>query len=95
MITEKKQLELAASDALVKGHRDLNERQRDVLLHALRHPGTEYTIQLHTDLSKVTYGTARADLLGLAVRGLMDQVKTGKSIIFTLSPHLDEHLKQE
>jgi len=95
MYIEKKQLEFAASDALVKGHPDLNERQRDILLHAIRHPGTEYTIQLHTDLSKVTYGTARADLLGLSVRGFMDQVKTGKTIIFTLSPHIDEQLKQQ
>jgi hypothetical protein len=94
MYDQKPKLELTASDALVRGYPDLNERQRDILLRALRHPGTEYTIQLHTDLSQVTYGTARADLLGLTVRGFMDQVKNGKTIVFTVSPNLDEQLKQ-
>jgi len=49
----------------------LNYRQRALISHALRHPGTVYTTNGHQTSHNVTFHTARADLMGLAEQGFL------------------------
>jgi len=61
----------------------LNHRQREILLHALRDSSDIYRIADHQSAQQISYQTARNDLLGLAQAGLMQQQKAGKAFIFT------------
>jgi Fic family protein len=76
-ITEVRQVE-----ALLRGSVDLKHRQLALLSHALKHPGTRYTIQSHRRSHNIVYETARTDLLDLAARGLVQQRKSGRSYVF-------------
>ena len=55
--------------------------------HALRHPGTRYTIESHKMSHGVTYQTARTDLLDLESEGLLSKGRSGKA--FTFMPVVD------
>jgi Fic family protein len=74
--------------------RQLNHRQRALLLHALRHPDKRYTIEGHRSSHDVTYQTARSDMLGLAAAKLMAQYKHGRSFVFIPTADLAEKLKR-
>ena len=71
---------------------DLNDRQLDIIDHALRHPGAQYDIRQHQTDQGVVYETARGDLLGLAEKGLMAARKKGRKLVFTAVPALEEEL---
>lgn len=60
----------------------LNHRQKALLTHALKHPGTAYRIEDHQRTHAVVYQTARTDLLGLASLGLLEKVKEGRAFVF-------------
>lgn len=60
----------------------LNHRQRALLLSAVRRPDNRYTIAGHQGEHRVTYATARADLLGLVRLKLMRKGKQGKAFVF-------------
>ncbi len=60
-----------------------NERQLDLIGHALRHPNARYDIRQHQTNFGVVYETARTDLLGLADKGLLLKGKAGKSFHFS------------
>jgi hypothetical protein len=70
----------------------LNHRQRQLISHALRHPGFHYTIQSHRLSHNVVYQTARTDLLDLAERGLLHARKVGKTWHFTPADDLEQKL---
>jgi len=70
---------------------NLNLRQRDILINALKNPNREYKIAAHRGLHKISYATARADFLGLVELGLMESKIVGKTGIFT--PVKDIQLK--
>ena len=61
---------------------DLNARQNELLGHAARHPNAQYTFALHQNLHRVTYQTARTDLLELEARGFLILQKQGKKFVF-------------
>ncbi|MBE2186483.1 MAG: Fic family protein [Rhodothermales bacterium] len=71
----------------------LNVRQQALLTNALRHPEQAYTIQSHQRSHGSAYATARADLLGLAERGLLEQRKQGKKFIFLPADSLADRLR--
>ena len=71
----------------------LNHRQRNLLSHALRHPGFDYSIKSHQTSHSVVYQTARADLDDLVVRGFLEKRKIGKSLKFFPAPQLEGRLK--
>ncbi|MGY0620239.1 Fic family protein [Lysobacter sp. A378] len=71
---------------------ELNHRQRALLLHAIRHPDSRYEIAGHQAAHRVTYPTARADLIGLAELGLMLKDKSGKAFLFYPAPDLAQRL---
>jgi Fic family protein len=70
----------------------LNERQLDVIGHALRHPDAQYDIRQHQSKYDVVYQTARTDLLGLVEKGLLRKRKSGRRFYFDPSPGLESQL---
>lgn len=69
-------------------HANLNSRQLDLLSHALKHPGAEYTIQSHQRAHDVAYATSRSDLLTLAEAKLLMQRKRGRLFVYGAPPDL-------
>jgi hypothetical protein len=78
----------------LRGFTFLNHRQRELISHALRHPGQRYTIESHRNSHRVVYETARSDLMNLADRKLIQKRKIGRTWFFTPSGDLTERLRQ-
>jgi len=74
--------------------RQLNHRQRELLLNALKNPGKSFTIEVHRRTHDVVYQTARADLLGLVKAGLMTQYRQGNAYVFVARPDLAAKLRK-
>jgi Fic family protein len=85
--------ELRALDSRLRGIVELNHRQRDLIRHALRHPGYTYTIESHRASHDVVYQTARTDLLDLEERGLLSKRKVGHAWTFTPVRDLETRLQ--
>jgi Fic family protein len=77
-----KQKEVAGIGDYFKKYPELNERQRDLLRHAIDNPDSQFTIETHLTINNVTYETARKDLLSLQEKGLLDKVKKGRKFYF-------------
>ena len=92
----RKQREQAEAAALLKPGstlaRQLNHRQRALLLNALKNPRKLFTIEVHRRTHDTSYQTARADLIWLVKAGLMDQHRQGKAFVFTARPELGKKL---
>jgi Fic family protein len=69
-----------------------NARQVALLDHAVRHPDASYEIAVHQGYHGVSYPTARADLIDLAARGLLEQQKLGRKLVFFVPGDLGERL---
>lgn len=85
-----KQLESMAQDLDA-----FNHRQRDLLSHAMRHPGHQYTIKAHQTLHDVVYETARTNLLELHERGVFLLEKRGRKWVFIVPRDLEARLAGE
>ena len=72
----------------------LNYRQIALLVSMRKHPDLVHTIDSHRRSHKVTYQTARTDLLGLAALGLVTSGKRGRAFIFSLARDFDERLRE-
>ena len=72
----------------------LNHRQRALLLHAIRHSDSLFEIAAHQASHRVTYPTARADLLGLVTLGLLSKRKAGKAFVFKPAADLAKRLER-
>jgi Fic family protein len=90
----KKVEEIRKTEQLLRISVDLNHRQLALLSHALRHPGTRYTIESHKMSHGVTYQTARTDLLDLESQGLLLKGRSGKAFTFMPVVDLYERLQQ-
>jgi len=71
----------------------LNHRQRALLLHAIRHSDSLYEIAGHQAAHRVSYPTARADLLGLAELGFLSKRQNGKSFLFVPASDIAKRLE--
>jgi Fic family protein len=69
-----------------------NHRQVELLLHAIKHPNHRYTFASHGKSHGIVYQTARADLIDLSARGMLDSQKKGKQWIFLSPSDLSERL---
>ena len=85
--------ELQSLDATLRGMADLNHRQRDLIQHALRHPGFAYTIKTHRASHGIVYQTARTDLMDLEKRGPDGQAKARQGLVFLPVQNLEEKLR--
>lgn len=85
--------ELRELDGRLRGTVDLNYRQRELIRHALRHPGFSYTIASHRASHGVALQTARTDLADLEARGLLIKRKVGHAWVFTPIADLEARLE--
>lgn len=74
--------ETRSVDKLIRGSVSLNQRQRVLIGHAIRHPSSRYTFEEHSHYHGVSYETGRADLTDLQRRGLLDLEKIGRRKYF-------------
>jgi Fic family protein len=79
--------------ALLEAYPQLNYRQRLVIQDALRHPNKYYTVREHEGEFRVTYNTARSDLIGLVGAGLLERIKPGKEAMYRAPRNLVARLK--
>lgn len=71
----------------------LNHRQRAVLGHALRNPKHRYTYKSHANSHSIVLQTARTDLLGLTIHGLLDADVEGRRRVFISPDDLGDRLR--
>jgi Fic family protein len=71
-----------------------NHRQVELIRHALKHPCQQYTIGSHQKSHNVVYQTARTDLLDLKMRGVLQQKKKGRQMVFAVPNDLAEKLRK-
>ncbi len=90
---DRKGREVQALVSRLKGTRVLNHRQRALIGHALRHPGQHYSVESHRHSHDVVKQTARADLLDLGGRGLLEKTKIGRAWYFTAVSDLERRLR--
>jgi Fic family protein len=90
-VTHKKEA-LRGLEKSLRGVQGLNHRQQALLAHALRAPGTRYTIEAHRRSHGVVYQTGRTDLLDLVKRGMLVVAKEGKALAFRAPRDLSEKL---
>jgi len=79
-------------EALIHGSSQLNHRQLSVVGEALREPTEPFTIRAQARVHRVTYESARSDLLGLERLGLFVRTKVGKKYVFRPQPDLAQRL---
>lgn len=93
---EKKAAELHAIEKRLDGSRlqgQLNHRQLALLRHALDHPNAIYSIQEHQAAHKISYQTARTDLLTLSDHfKILNKRKYGNQFVFIAPPDLGPQL---
>ena len=90
----RKTKETRQNQGLLRDMQNLNHRQQALVGHALRHPGTVYTIEGHQRSNDTAYNTARTDLLGLADQELFLKGKSGKKMVFHASKDLEEAIRK-
>ena len=92
---QRKAEQMRTARLLLRKSTDLiNHRQLALLSHALKKPGTDYTIESHRVSHNVVYQTARADLLSLEKLGLLAKKQVGKKYVFRALPNLAEALAE-
>jgi Fic family protein len=74
-------------------HGELDPRQLALIHHALKMPSARYTVESHRISHRVSYETARSDLLRLADLKLLAQHKVGKAFVFTPAEDLLRRLE--
>jgi len=90
----KKQQELEKVRALMADSSGMNQRQRSVIAHALKNPGFAYTVRSHLTSQGISLQTARNDLSALAQRGLLEERREGKKMVWISPRDLETRLKQ-
>lgn len=89
----RKRDELGQTLRAVRSSVNLNHRQLALISHALRHGTRTYTIRSHETSHRVTNATARTDLLGLEVRGLLVRRQAGNAFVFLPADDLAGRLR--
>lgn len=84
----KKQTQVAQAHRVFKADPLLNRRQQELLLRVARNPDWVFSIAEHQHEQGIAYGTARSDLLYLAVRRYLERNSTGNKYTFVQGPRL-------
>lgn len=80
-------------ESLIHGSPLINNRQLLIVRDALRDPGEPFTIRAQQNRHRVTYESARTDLLNLVALGLFVKTKVGNKHVFRSRPDLPERLR--
>ena len=80
----RRQKEQEEAANLIRGTRDINLRQAQILKDALKRPDTPITIAGVVGTYAVVYQTARTDLLHLVTLGYLERHKVRKQFVFTI-----------
>ena len=72
---------------------DFNYRQLELLKRCIEHPGLMITIKEHQRANRISYQTARTDLLSLVNLELLDAREIGKQFIFRSPSNLPARIK--
>ncbi len=88
-----KMAEVRDAERLIKASAALNHRQLAILSRAARVADTRFTIASHQLSHKVSYETARSDLLGLERKGLLTKRRKGRAYYFAPHPDLPSRLR--
>lgn len=92
---DRKSSELADLRTLLSDRPDtFNRRQVAIIEHAMKQPGTLYTVAAHATSHRVALQTARTDLSRLADRGLLKRVESGRGYAWKPVPDLAKRLKR-
>jgi len=92
----KKKQEQAKNTAFyLRKYPDLNDRQKDLLRHAVENPDDTYTINVHQSINDITYESARKDLLDLEKRKFLIRTKKGKEFCYIPVENLSNKLKRK
>ncbi len=75
--------------------RELNPRQLALLTHALKNPESSYTVESHKTSHRISYETARSDLLALVGQGVLLQRTGGRAFTFEVPGDLKARLAKE
>lgn len=67
-----------------------NHRQRSILARALRTPMAEFHIRYHQEKNRISYATARRDLVALADAGYLRAEQRGKTFVFVAAERISE-----
>lgn len=94
LYAKRKEAERVEVKELLHDVEGINGRQLVLLTHALKHPSHSYTFGGHARSNLVTHETARADLGGLAERGLLRRRREGRAYVFEPAPDLPDRLKE-
>lgn len=90
---EEKNKEIQKIEGLLNNNLQFNYRQLALIQHALKHPTTHYLIEHHRQSHKITYQTARTDLLKLAELGLLIKQQIGKAFVFKVPLDLNKRIQ--
>ena len=85
---QRKMEEQRRAERLLRDSPHLNHRQIVLVSDAMRDPDAWFTIQAQARRHRVTYATARADLLSLEELGLFTKTRIGKKFVFRPSADL-------
>ncbi len=88
----KQKVDFQTAEPLFKKWPELNFRQKDLLINALKNPTKNYVIKSHSILHDITVPTSRADFFGLVKLNLFTKVKRGKQLVFIPIESLQEVL---
>lgn len=89
---ERKVREIREFESVLKPE-DFNYRQLALLRNAVRHPQQRYTFESHARSHRVSWASARNDLLDLQKRGFLQRRRVGNKYWFTPARGLVEQLK--
>lgn len=91
---KRKVREVQEVEKLVKSGSSFNHRQLGLISDAIRHGGRHYSFAAHAASHGVTVETARTDILGLAARGLLSRLPSGRRHTFMAPADLAERLRE-
>lgn len=96
---KRKASEIQATAQALASHgalgRVLNHRQIALLNHAMKNPGTLYTIDSHGRSHRISYATSRSDLLTLSQKKLLDQRRLGRKFEFVAPANLNDRISAQ
>ncbi len=87
-------LKLKQLESELRGMVRFNYRQRELIGHAVRHPGRYYTIESHRASHNVSRQTASNDLMELEEKKLFRKSRDGRAFTFIATENMEQILME-